>query len=216
MAVALHPPLEVPGQPGAPSGPEDVIEAVRTCISRFGLTRTTLDDVAAEAGISRATLYRQFPGGRDRLLGAVVEKSLAEFGAGLDRALTPVGGDLAGVVSGSISYAASWIDDPAIGGLLRNDPERVVAFIALGHFDAILAPAERLLGPWLAPHLGAHAAEATSWLCRVVLTYLFRPSPSIDLADPADVRRLTDTYLVPGLERLGSDNSLGSDDKEQQ
>ena len=37
-------------------------DAVLVCIARFGLAKTTLDDVAREAGCSRATLYRYFDG----------------------------------------------------------------------------------------------------------------------------------------------------------
>ena len=39
--------------------------ALLTCIARYGLAKTTLDDVAREAGCSRATLYRYFDGKHD-------------------------------------------------------------------------------------------------------------------------------------------------------
>ena len=39
-----------------------VVEGALRAISRFGLSKLTVDDVAREAGISRATLYRYFPG----------------------------------------------------------------------------------------------------------------------------------------------------------
>jgi len=38
------------------------------CVARFGLSKTTIDDVARASGLSRATIYRTFPGGRDQLL----------------------------------------------------------------------------------------------------------------------------------------------------
>ena len=38
------------------------------CIERWGLAKTSLEDVATEAGLSRATLYRWFAGGRDQLI----------------------------------------------------------------------------------------------------------------------------------------------------
>jgi AcrR family transcriptional regulator len=37
-------------------------DALLVCIARFGLSKTTLDDVARVAGCSRATLYRYFDG----------------------------------------------------------------------------------------------------------------------------------------------------------
>ena len=45
-----------------------LLAATYQCVSRFGLAKTTIDDVAKESGLSRATIYRQFPGGRDELL----------------------------------------------------------------------------------------------------------------------------------------------------
>ena len=47
---------------------ERVLEACYACIARHGLDRTTVEDVAREAGLSRATIYRAFPGGRDDLV----------------------------------------------------------------------------------------------------------------------------------------------------
>src|SRR4051795_5041330 len=45
-----------------------VIDAALRCIARWGIGKTTLDDVAREASCSRATIYRLFPGGKDALL----------------------------------------------------------------------------------------------------------------------------------------------------
>ncbi|MEA2588672.1 MAG: hypothetical protein QOH66_1599, partial [Actinomycetota bacterium] len=45
-----------------------VIDAALRCIARWGIAKTTLDDIAREASCSRATIYRLFPGGKDALL----------------------------------------------------------------------------------------------------------------------------------------------------
>ena len=42
-----------------------VLEGAYECIARRGMAKTTVDDVAAASGISRATIYRIFPGGKD-------------------------------------------------------------------------------------------------------------------------------------------------------
>jgi AcrR family transcriptional regulator len=46
-------------------GQERILEAAARCALRFTLGKTTIDDIAVEAGVSRATVYRTFPGGRD-------------------------------------------------------------------------------------------------------------------------------------------------------
>src|SRR5689334_16558798 len=78
----------------APAAPTALTMEVRiraaalVCIGRFGLAKTTVDDIAREAGCSRATLYRYFDGKpailravllaeRDRLVDAVVDAGRA-------------------------------------------------------------------------------------------------------------------------------------------
>ncbi len=39
---------------------ERILEAAELCFSRFGIAKTTLGDVAREAGVARVTVYRQF------------------------------------------------------------------------------------------------------------------------------------------------------------
>ena len=53
------------GAPGRTAGdrPRDASPtAPWSCIARWGTAKTTLDDIAREAGCSRATIYRLFPG----------------------------------------------------------------------------------------------------------------------------------------------------------
>ena len=57
----------------APPAPVDerARTAVLACIGRFGLAKTTIDDIAREAGCSRATLYRYFDG-KPEIVGSAV------------------------------------------------------------------------------------------------------------------------------------------------
>src|SRR6476620_5272834 len=50
-------------------------DAALVCIGRFGLAKTTVDDIAREAGCSRATLYRYFDG-KPAILRAAVAAEL--------------------------------------------------------------------------------------------------------------------------------------------
>ena len=60
-----------------------VIDAALRCIARWGIGKTTLDDVAREASCSRATIYRLFPGGKDAVFEALVDAELGRFFDGL-------------------------------------------------------------------------------------------------------------------------------------
>src|SRR5271156_5700395 len=71
--------------PPSPQSPDPltlrdrVLAATYRCVARFGLAKTTIEDVVKESGISRATIYRQFPGGRDELLLETVGWELANY-----------------------------------------------------------------------------------------------------------------------------------------
>jgi AcrR family transcriptional regulator len=69
-----------------------LVEATQRCIERQGVQHTSLADVAAEAGVTRQTVYRYFENGQALIHGALV---LAE----------------GGIVDRLVSFAAKW-DDP--------------------------------------------------------------------------------------------------------
>ena len=56
---------------------ERLLNAAETCFERFGLRRTTIDDVAREAKVSRSTVYRYFDGRGDLIVGAYMRESEA-------------------------------------------------------------------------------------------------------------------------------------------
>src|SRR5439155_11809614 len=58
---------------------ERILEATFACIARAGFDRTTVEDAAREAGVSRATVYRWFPGGRDQLLDETIAHQVDQF-----------------------------------------------------------------------------------------------------------------------------------------
>ncbi|MET0364476.1 MAG: helix-turn-helix domain-containing protein [Sphingobium sp.] len=40
---------------------ERIVEAARTCFERYGIRKTTIEDIATAAGVSRPTVYKHFP-----------------------------------------------------------------------------------------------------------------------------------------------------------
>jgi AcrR family transcriptional regulator len=62
-----------------------LVDAAEACFTRFGVAKTTLEDIATEAGVSRATVYRYFEGGRDEIILGVVLREGKEFLDSLSR-----------------------------------------------------------------------------------------------------------------------------------
>ena len=73
-------PSEVPdARPARLPTAERITAGALVCIARWGTAKTTLDDIAREAGCSRATIYRLFPGGKRAVLDAAGEVELARI-----------------------------------------------------------------------------------------------------------------------------------------
>ncbi|MGH9301919.1 MAG: TetR/AcrR family transcriptional regulator, partial [Acidimicrobiales bacterium] len=69
-SAVLGEPDPVPAPDGGPSLEERIMDSALECGSRWGVAKTSLDDVARQAGCSRATIYRLFPGGKASLVQA--------------------------------------------------------------------------------------------------------------------------------------------------
>jgi TetR/AcrR family transcriptional repressor of mexJK operon len=55
-----------------------ILDAARKRFAHYGLSKTTLNDIAADIGMSKASLYYYFPD-KERIFVAVVEQDVAEF-----------------------------------------------------------------------------------------------------------------------------------------
>lgn len=191
-----------PSLEGASLGSQEarIIEAALRCIARWGLAKTSLDDVAREAGYSRATVYRFFPGGKDSLIEAVVRSELSEFFAAITRHLD--GADtLEEALVAAISESARRMQGhAALQFLLENEPEVVLPQLAFHGMDNVLRAASQLIGPHLSRFTGAdRSAAAAEWLTRMVVSYSACPSDDVDLTDRQSVRRLVRSFVLPAL-----------------
>jgi AcrR family transcriptional regulator len=169
-----------------------VLAATITCLARWGLAKTTLDDIAREAGVSRATVYRLFPGGKDVVVRAAVEAELQAAEQDLARRLAGVD-DVEEVVVAVLTWGTRALTEhEALRTLLAHEPEHVLPHLAFAELDHVLDRAARALTPWLDP-------RPAEWLARVVLSHWLLPSSHHDLADEASARRFARTFLLPGL-----------------
>ncbi len=187
-----------------------VVDAALRCISRCGLHKTTVDDVAREAGISRATLYRLFPGGKDAVVRAVVETETSRLFSDLGAAMGEAR-DLEGLLVAAIVGAAGRLSShAALAYLLEHEPGTLLPHLAFSGMDRVLAAAGSFaapfLGRWLEPDDAARTAE---WATRIVVSYLSCPREGMDLTDPVAVRHLVGTFVVPGVQALAMHDVTG-------
>jgi AcrR family transcriptional regulator len=176
-----------------------LIDAAVRCIGRWGLAKTTLDDVAREAGCSRATVYRAFPGGKDGLVDAVTRAELNRFFVRLATAIERTD-DLEDLLVVAITEAnRALTGHEALQFLLRHEPEVVLPNLTFHRAELVLGAVRNFGTPYLAPHVGDEAGALAEWVARLVLSYTLCPSDTHDLSSPDDVRRLVRTFVLPGV-----------------
>jgi len=190
----------------AEAAKQRLIEAADACIERFGLAKTTVEDIAAEAKVSRATIYRYFPNRDDLILSVLLsslsrsmERDLGDFFVDAD---TPARfGD---ALVQSAAYLLEAIrHDPRLEPLLDRESGGLSATISgasellfhtvLDEWRPALASAQQrgLIRADLA------VDELSEWILRSILSLLIVEGPEHHSTD--DERRLIATFLVPAV-----------------
>ena len=177
-----------------------LVDGALRCLARQGIAKTTVDDIAREAGLSRATAYRAFPGGKDDILAAVVETEVARLFSYLAVVMGEAH-DLEDVlVAGMVESARRLRAHQALSYLLAYEPGAVLPHLTFAGQDRVLLVAGDLAAPffarWLEPEQASRAAE---WAVRIVLAYSSDQTPETDLTDPAATRALVRTFVLPGI-----------------
>ena len=177
-----------------------IVDGALRCLARQGLAKTTVDDIARAAGLSRATVYRTFPRGKDGILGAVVETEVARLFSALAVAMGEAGDLEDLLVTGMVESARRLSSHEALRYLLLHEPGTVLPYLTFSRLDRVLLAAGDLAAPffgrWLEPE---QASRASEWAVRIVMAYCANPAPGRDLTDPRDTRALVRTFVLPGI-----------------
>ena len=192
--------------PSTPEVTAKVVEGALRAIARYGISKLTVDDVAREAGISRATLYRYFPG-RGAVLSAVLQAETEKLRQGIDEALADVAtlGEALAAVAGF--GARIFTGHEALQHLLANEPGTVLPHLCFSGADSLLTVAADQIGPHLCRFMGPLEARRTGeWLARIVLSYGLAPPPEpVEGAVLAVVRE----FVIPAAEERAEESTGG-------
>lgn len=185
-----------------PSTPQRVriADAALRCVARQGVAKSTVDDVAREAGCSRATVYRVFPGGKDEVLEAMVATEVARFFSTLAVRMGEAADIEEVLVAGIVEAARAIQTHPALTYLLAHEPETVLPHLCFQKMEGVLAAAAEFSGPFLARWLDpGDAARVGEWAARTVVSYVACPALGVDLRDERTATHLVETFLLPGI-----------------
>jgi AcrR family transcriptional regulator len=181
---------------------QQILDAAARCVRRYGLRRTTMEEVARLAGVSRGTVHRYFRD-KDTLLREVFSRAdsgvIREITAAMDGQPTL----LAQVVALALRIRA--YEEEALLELRDTEPEVVAVMLTSG--------AGPMLGRWvdvLVPYVEAAVVRgevrtdldvrrASEWTMRIILSLQTTPSVTFDRTAPDDLRAFLADHLIPGF-----------------
>jgi AcrR family transcriptional regulator len=179
---------------------ERILEAAYECVARYGLGKTTVEDVTRAARVSRATVYRYVPGGRDQLVREVIAWETGRFFGRLAEAVAGAG-DFAGLLEEALVFAHRAVEEhDVLQKILETEPERLLPQLTV-QSERILVFIRGFLLPYLERERlrpGVDPEEAADYVSRMLLSFTGSPG-RWDLTDRAQVAELVRTELVAGI-----------------
>ena len=189
----------------APEGTEErILVAAEQCLTRLGITRLSMTDVAVQARVSRGAVYLHFADRRaliDAVLTRVATRFVASSAEPIRRRRT-----LVGQVADAAVFIREHLADSVLTLRLPADEESLFATLLTSRLDRMV---EEWVDFWL-PYLaeaeergelrhGVDHRQAAEWIVRMMLSFAVMPAVSFDADRPAQVRAFVRSFIVDGL-----------------
>jgi AcrR family transcriptional regulator len=157
------------------------LDAAESCYARFGPRKTTVEDVAQAAGVSRATLYRHFRT-RDALLLAVIVREAGRLAAEAEVELRRFDDVGSWIVEGMLFCLREIPRRPLLAMLFAPEEVGVASRLVLTS-ERLLEIGAGILRPMFEParrrgllRESVEIEALIEWVLRVLLSYLTVPS----------------------------------------
>jgi len=181
-----------------------ILDAALDLFADIGISRVSADDIARQAGVNRATLYRRV-GAKDVIVRAALVREttrvLEQISSRL-RHLDPADSEAAAerVTLGFATTVILLRTNPILVKLLAVDRDRTLAAITVGAGD-ILALATAFVAEELFATAGAVRDPETvaGMVVRLVHSLVLTPDAPPRLRDEPELRAFAAGYLVPAL-----------------
>ncbi|WP_344476493.1 TetR/AcrR family transcriptional regulator [Nonomuraea monospora] len=185
-----------------------ILDAAYEQFCRMGIRRSTMEDVARRAKVSRITVYRRFAT-KDVLVEHVVRREFRRYFDQFLGEIEQAGTAADRVVLGFVSSLRAIRSNPLIGGLIAAEPDLLVpsmfsdggrTLATVRHFVAGQLRREQRAG-----HVPADLDTdlVAEMMVRVSASFLAIPSQVVDLDDDARLADVARRFLVPMLHATG-------------
>ena len=181
---------------------ERLLDAAEGCLQQFGPQKTSMEDVARAAGMSRATVYRYFEN-RDALLLGVASRQASSLAAEAIRYLGQFNTISDWLVEGLLFTLREIPQRPVFASLVTSLDSSAASKLLLGS-SGMIQIGVNVLRPMFANAKGQGLLREDvdidmliEWLLRVLWTYLNAPSQVA--TDEDSMRKLFHMMLIPAV-----------------
>ncbi|ONM46472.1 TetR/AcrR family transcriptional regulator [Nocardia donostiensis] len=192
-----------PSSPGLHDSVEArILDAALVRFGEFGVKKTTIEDIARQAGVDRVTVYRRI-GSRDDVVQAVASREVAAVLTELD-AISARHTDLGDLMAEFfVMVMTRWREHPLANRMLALEPDRILPKITIEGtpvFAMSVAAIHTALcraadaGLLTEPPDLLNRAEV---VCRIVHSFVLGPQGMIPIDSDEDLADFARTYLVP-------------------
>jgi len=193
---------------GVEGARERIMRGTLRCVERDGVTGFSLEDVAREAGLSRTSIYRHFPGGRQQLVQETATWEVGRFWTRLADAVSELDTLEDRLVRGLVLGRRQITQSAIMANLMDPDLDELVS---------ALEPAEPLVAAVMRDYMLAllereqetgrlrstvTVEAAADYLTRMVLSVMAAPA-GLDLTDEEATRAVVRRQFLAGI--IGED-----------
>ncbi|AZG43847.1 TetR/AcrR family transcriptional regulator [Gordonia insulae] len=186
-----------------------LLDAAFDLFCRRGIQRTSMEQVAKRADLSRITVYRKFET-KDALVDQVMLREFRRYFAQFltDIRLAQTTADR--VVVGFVSSLRAIGGNPLIGGLIESESTLVVGSLIGDDGKMVATVREFVAGQLRREQRAGYIAAAVDvdlvaeMMVRISASFLTIPSRIVDLGDDGQLERIARQFLVPMLDGPGA------------
>ncbi|RBO96066.1 TetR/AcrR family transcriptional regulator [Nocardia puris] len=192
-----------------------LLDAAYEQFSRFGIQRSTMEDVARRANVSRITVYRRFTG-KDELVEQVVLRQFRRYFQQFSAEVRQANSLDERIAAGFVSSLRAIRGDPIIAGLVAADPDQFASSM-FGDEGRTLAAVRGFVANRLRDEQRAGFVASTldtervaEIMVRICASFLTIPSQVVNLDDEDELAEFARLYLVPMVRPRDLSGAAGS------
>ncbi len=181
---------------------QKIIAAAIECYQQFGVENTYMEDVANQAGIGRATLYRHF-NNQDEILTEVVISELGELRQHLKKDLATQNSPAEYIVKGCLIVFQECPKQAITPLLFKPEASSIISRLSIAEEDFVNMGME-LMQPFYQRakkaglvREGVTLSQMVEWITRFIVSILANPSQ--EFKTKKQVEHMLNRFLLPSL-----------------